>query len=248
MRRRARRGPGRPPESANRPCPFLLRELVVVRFKGLGEKETRAAIRQKQGPIGILVNNAGIAGGGLFADEDPSRVAKALAVDLGGALCLTRIVLPHMTEASWGRIVNISSMMAFTGSPGFAVYSAAKAGVLRFSEAIERELRSQGQIRVTVVLPPSVRTQAFEDAKHANPGMMRWSMVPPVSVDQVAQRTVHGVITGRKRVYCSAQSYAASLLQRVFPWLMDRLLMYMFRGVAERHQPAPGPQRPAPHA
>ena len=171
--------------------------------------------------MGVLVNNAGLANGGFFANEDPERVNKALAVDLTGAICMTRLLLPHMIDLGWGRIANVSSMMAFTGTPGFSVYSAAKAGLLSFSEAIDRELHRMNQIRVTAVLPPSVKTYAFEQAKSNEPEMMRWNLVPPVSVEQVARRTVHGLIKGRRHVYCATQSYLTSLIQRFLPWLMD---------------------------
>lgn len=197
-----------------------------------------AEIRRKHGPVEILVNNAGIGKPGLFAQQEPSAIAKALAVDLAGALCLTRLVLPDMIASAWGRIVNITSMMAVTGSPGFAVYSAAKAGLLSFSEAIERELRHVPHLRVTAVLPPSVRTHAFEEAKRMEPALMRWKLVPPVSVEQVAKRTVRGAIAGRKRVYCAAQSYLTSLVQRLAPFVMDQILMYMFRPPSPPRLPA----------
>jgi NAD(P)-dependent dehydrogenase (short-subunit alcohol dehydrogenase family) len=204
-----------------------------------------AAIAEKHGPIAILVNNAGIAAPGLFADEEPRTIAKALAVDLSGAICLTRLTLPGMIASGWGRVVNVSSMMAFSGSPGFAVYSAAKAGLLAFSEAVGREVRQHRHVRVTAVLPPSVKTHAFEEAKRANPDLMRWSLVPPVSVETVARRTVHGLISGRRRVYTSVQSYGASLLVRLAPWLMDWLLMYMFQSPTRPSLPSHGPPRHA---
>lgn len=206
------------------------------------------AIRQQHGPVEILVNNAGIAGAGLFSQKEGHQIARELAVDLVGPICLTHMVLPHMLEARWGRVVNISSMMAFTGSPGFAVYSAAKAGIYAFSTAIERELRSLHEIHVTAVVPPSVKTQAFDDAKRQQAAMMRWSMVPPISVEQVARRTVHGLIRGRRHVYCSAQSYLAALLQRFFPWMMDWLLMFMFRDGVRPRLPAPPSPAAASHA
>jgi NAD(P)-dependent dehydrogenase (short-subunit alcohol dehydrogenase family) len=186
-----------------------------------------AAVVERHGPIEILVNNAGIGKPGLFIDDDARTIAKTIAVDLAGALFLTREVLPHMVSRGWGRIANMSSMMAFTGSPGFAVYSAAKSGILGFSEALERELRVHPQVRVTAILPPSVQTQAFADAKGTP--IMRWNLVPPVTVEQVARRTVHGIISGRRRVYCAAQSYLASLAQRLTPFVMDMVLMYMFQ-------------------
>lgn len=206
-----------------------------------------ATIGDKHGPIDILVNNAGIAQPGLFAQEEPRAISKALAVDLAGAICLARLTLPNMIARRWGRIVNISSMTAFTGSPGFAVYSAAKSGLFAFSEAIERELRRFDGIRVTVVLPPSVRTHAFEEAKRTKPALMRWSLVPPVSVETVARRTVRGLIRGRKRVYCSIQSYGTALIVRIVPWLMDKILMYMFRPPAppKPRLPAHEPQQTA---
>jgi short-subunit dehydrogenase len=196
------------------------------------------AIRDKHGPIEILVNNAGIAKPGLFADADPPRISKALAVDLVGAVYLTRAVLPDMIAKGWGRVVNISSMMAFAPTPGFVVYSTAKCGLLGFSEALERELRRFPQLRITAVLPPSVKTHAFVEAKHTEPGLMRWSLVPPITVEQVARRTVRGLIIGRRRVYCSAQSYLAWLTERLFPYVMDRILMYMFHPPPRKRLPA----------
>jgi short-subunit dehydrogenase len=95
-----------------------------------------------------------------------------------------------------------------------------------------------GDVRVTAVLSPSVQTSAFEHAKSSEPGMMRWSFVPPVSVEQVARRTVHGLIVGRRHVYCGVQSYLVSLLQRFFPRLMDALLMFMFVGNMRPELPA----------
>lgn len=187
------------------------------------------AIADEHGAVDVLVNNAGIGKPGLFIEQDPRLIAKTIAIDLVGALEVTRAVLPHMLASGWGRIANISSMMAVTGSPGFAVYSAAKSGMLGFSEALERELRSFPDVRVTAVLPPSVRTRAFEEAKHTEPELMRWSLVPPVSVEQVARRTVRGLISGRKRVYCGIQSFLVSMTQRLLPFLMDRILMFMFR-------------------
>jgi NAD(P)-dependent dehydrogenase (short-subunit alcohol dehydrogenase family) len=203
-----------------------------------------ATIRARHGAIDILVNNAGIAQPGLFFDEDRHSIFNALAVDLVGTVALTRSVLPEMVSRRWGRVVNMSSMTAFTGSPGFAVYSAAKAGVLSFSEAIERELRKYPDIRVTAVLPPSVKTQAFQAAERS--GLMRWNLAPPISVEQVARRTVHGLIAGRRRVYCGLQSYGASLIQRFTPWLMDAILMYMFQPPVPRRLAAGQPPRAAP--
>ncbi len=196
-----------------------------------------ATVRERHGPVEILVNNAGIAKPGLFAESDPRSIPKALDVDLVGALYLTRRVLPGMLDRGWGRIANVSSMMAFTGSPGFAVYSTAKSGLLGFSEAIERELRRFPRIGVTVVLPPSVRTRSFAEAKSAMPTMLRWRLVPPISVARVARATVDGLASGRRHVYCGAQSFLASLLVRFAPWIMDLLLMQIFR--------APRPRLPA---
>jgi 2-dehydro-3-deoxy-L-rhamnonate dehydrogenase (NAD+) len=205
-------------------------------------------VTRDHGPIEILVNNAGIAGPGFFAEEDPRRISKELAIDLVAPICLTHHVLPQMLRAGWGRIANISSMMAFTGAPGFAVYSAAKSGVHAFSTAIERETRRTHGVHVTSVLPPSVKTQSFADAKRAQATMMRWSLVPPVSVEQVARRTVRGLIHGHRRVYCGPQSYLASLLQRLFPWLMDWVMMFMFRGGKQPQLPSSGSAAPASHA
>ena len=91
-------------------------------------------------------------------------------------------------------------------------------------------LSKRRPIRVTVVLAPSVRTQAFEQAKRSEPGMFRWEFVPPVSVEQVARRTVRAMLRGRQRVYCSTESYLSSLLARFMPWALDLALRLLYRG------------------
>jgi hypothetical protein len=84
-----------------------------------------------------------------------------------------------------------------------------------------------------------------QDAKRNAPGLMRWSLLPPVSVEQVARRTVHGLIAKRRHVYCATQSYLVSLVSRFAPWMMDLVFKLMFRGREPPQLPSPESQLPA---
>lgn len=186
-------------------------------------------VRAEHGAVEVLVNNAGVGKPARFDEEDPDWIRKTLEIDLVGMVYLTRRLLPEMVARGWGRICNVSSMMGFSGSPGFVTYSAAKFGVAGFSEALERELRQYHDIKVTVVMPPSVQTQAFSEAKRDEPTLMRWQYVPPITVEQMAQRTVHGLAKGKRRVYGSSQSWLAAVAERISPRIMDVILLRMFR-------------------
>ena len=100
----------------------------------------------------ILVNSAGLDGFEKFQNITAESWQRILAVNLTGTFDCCQAVLPHMTAAGWGRIVNISSSSAQTGNPLMVHYSAAKAGVVGLTMALAKELGPRG---VTVnTIPP----------------------------------------------------------------------------------------------
>ncbi|MEM8708543.1 MAG: SDR family NAD(P)-dependent oxidoreductase, partial [Actinomycetota bacterium] len=104
----------------------------------------------EHGPIDVLVNNAGIEIVGQVAEQDPHDLRSVIDVNLSVPITLARHVLPHMLERGSGRIVNISSMASIVNSPGWATYSASKAGLSSFSRSLRAELRGT-DVDVTVV-------------------------------------------------------------------------------------------------
>ncbi len=105
-----------------------------------------------QGRLDILVNNAGATRDRLLVrmrDEDWHDI---IAVNLHGTFYCTRAVLREMLRQRWGRIINITTIVAEVGNPGQANYIAAKAGVIGFTKAVAREVAGRG-ITVNAVAP-----------------------------------------------------------------------------------------------
>ena len=123
------------------------------------------SVLQKEGKIDILVNNAG-AGVHIapLQEQSDSEILSSLSVNLNGVILGCRRVVPHMKKLRSGCIVNISSVCARQAWPGWSVYSAAKAGIVQFSNCLYTELREWG-IRVTSVIP-SWGNAGFSKAAH----------------------------------------------------------------------------------
>lgn len=111
--------------------------------------------------IDVLVNNAGRAWSGDFAEQEPRSIADDIDVNVKGVLFTTRVVLPHMLERGSGVIVNISSGAGKTGFPGLATYCATKFAVIGFTESLAQEVIGTG-IRVYAVCPGRVATDMQE--------------------------------------------------------------------------------------
>ncbi|WP_038036421.1 3-oxoacyl-[acyl-carrier-protein] reductase [Thermopetrobacter sp. TC1] len=107
--------------------------------------------------IDILVNNAGITRDTLAMRMKPEQWQEVLDVNLTAAFRLSQAVLKGMMKARWGRIINITSVVALTGNPGQTNYAAAKAGMIGMSKSLAREVAARG-ITVNCIAPGFIET------------------------------------------------------------------------------------------
>ncbi len=109
------------------------------------------------GPVDILVNNAGEMTDMAVIDMKDDDWEQSLTINLSSCFRYVRECIPSMKERRWGRIINVSSQVAYTGSNNHAHYSAAKAGLLGFTFSLTKELGAHA-ITANVVLPGRILT------------------------------------------------------------------------------------------
>jgi 3-oxoacyl-[acyl-carrier protein] reductase len=114
-------------------------------------------IESREGPVTILVNNAGITRDNLLLRMKQEDWDAVLNTNLAGIFRLSKGVLRGMMKARKGRIISIASVVGLIGNPGQANYSAAKAGIIGFTRSLAREVASRG-ITVNVVAPGFIET------------------------------------------------------------------------------------------
>ena len=124
-------------------------------------RSAAAATEAALGPVGVLVNNAGIDVIGPFLDSDPNDWNRVIAVNYRGQLNTCFSLAPGMVERGWGRIVNIASDAARVGSSGEAVYSGSKGAVVAFSKALAREV-ARAAVTVNCVCPGPTETALLD--------------------------------------------------------------------------------------
>ena len=120
-------------------------------------KMTVARVASEQGPITILVNNAGITRDNIILRLRDDDWSKVIATNLGGAFNMIRAVTRGMMKQRTGSIINITSVIGLTGNAGQANYAASKAGLHGLTKSVAKELASRN-IRCNAVAPGFVRT------------------------------------------------------------------------------------------
>ena len=114
-------------------------------------------ISERCGDVSVLINNAGITHDSLLVRMKDDEWSDVIETNLAGTFRLCKSVLRSMIKARWGRIVNVSSVVARMGNPGQTNYAASKAGIEGFTRALAQEVGSRG-ITVNCVAPGFIDT------------------------------------------------------------------------------------------
>ena len=185
-----------------------------------------AAVLATHGHVTALVNNAGVALGGLFEQVDAEDFDWLMDINFGATVRLTRAFLPLLARESAAQLVNVSSIFGIIAPPAQTAYSASKFAVRGFSESLRHELEMAGSpVGVTIVHPGGVRTSISENARLAK-GLdaadvarerANWRSLLALAPEKAAEVIAVAIERRAPRVLVGQDAKAAALVQRLFP-------------------------------
>jgi len=173
-------------------------------------------LRERGISIDILINNAGHGLQGPFLDGQLDAALAMVELDVASLTAVTHIFAQDMRKRGRGKILLVASLLAYQGVQNFAVYSAAKAYVLRLGEALHRELKRDG-VTVTALCPGMSDTGFATSAQQKiTPGLKLLMMQPP----PVVRAGIRGLQAGRISVVPGWANKASV----IFMWATPRWL------------------------
>jgi uncharacterized oxidoreductase len=171
-------------------------------------------LRSDVGGLDLLVNGAGVMNGGdLTASDSAAKTDNELAVNLGGAIRMTRLALPLLQGVPKAGILFVSSAVAVAAVPGLSVYAASKAGVHSFARSLRAELAGTS-IRVFEAIPPVVDTELARDLD-----------VAKIAPGAVADAVIAAMKRDKLQIPI-AQVRPLMLVARLAPRLADRIVQH----------------------
>ncbi|CAH0138653.1 putative oxidoreductase EphD [Pseudomonas sp. Bi70] len=180
------------------------------------------ACEEKFGGIDIIINNAGVASGGFFAELSLEDWDWQLSINLMGVVKGCKAFLP-LLERSHGRIVNIASMAALMQGPGMSNYNVAKAGVVALSESLLVELKPL-QVGVHVVCPSFFQTNLLDSFRGPTPAMKaqvgKLLESSPINAEFIADYIFQAVAAGEFMILPHEQGRQAWALKQKNPQLL----------------------------
>jgi short-subunit dehydrogenase len=168
--------------------------------RDLGQEEERVALLADLDATGRdvvgLVNNAGFGSSGRFGELDQAREREQVRVNVEAVHHLTGELLPGMVERGTGAILNVASVASFQPIPGMATYSATKAFVRSFSEAVNTELAGTG-VSCTALCPGPMATE-WEQVSDVGSGWM--PEIAYVTPEHAVRAGIKGMKSGQRLV------------------------------------------------
>ncbi len=203
----------------------------------------------------LLVNNAGVALFGPFAEVSLEDMEWLVRINLWGVIYGCKFFLPMLQREPEAHIVNVSSVFGLVGPPGQTAYSTSKFAIRGFSESLREELRSTS-IKVTSVHPAGISTAIAENARaghatraedqaQAKESFKKVATIPP---EHAARAIVKGILGNKKRVLIGSVAYGIDIAQRLMPvrassmlsdWLAKRTKKEQAQLVASVKRPGP---------
>jgi uncharacterized protein len=177
--------------------------------------------------IDILINNAGHGLQGPFADAPLDALLSMVQLDVASLTAVTHVFAQAMWTRKRGKILLVASMLAYQGVENFAVYSAAKAYVLRLAEALHRELKRDG-ITVTALCPGMSDTGFAEAAQQKMTILLKLLMMKPAPVVRAGIRALRA---GRRSVVPGWANKAIVIFTWATPrWLHQAVMSQTMNG------------------
>jgi short-subunit dehydrogenase len=167
------------------------------------------ASEEAHGPLGILVNNAGVDWIGPFHEEPLDAAMREIQVNLAGTVIGSRLALQRMLPRGEGHLVNIASGAGRVPLPGSAVYSATKHGVVGLTESLRLEYHGSG-LRFTVVQPAQVDTAMIE-------GQGGSKLLPVIEAEDVADAVLGALRRNRFEVWVPSSQGVTAKVGNVLP-------------------------------
>jgi NAD(P)-dependent dehydrogenase (short-subunit alcohol dehydrogenase family) len=206
----------------------------------------RTADEWLDGPVDLIINNAGIGVGGLPMGDNPMEDwHRAFGVNLWGVVHGCDVFVPRLRKIGRGGVINVSSGASFAGVPLMGAYNVTKAGVLALSETLAAELAGTG-VRVSVLCPAFVRTNIARDAKAIDgslaefaEALMRWTGRAPQSI---ARSTLDAYDRGKLHVLPQIEARVMWRVKRQLPGLYTNV-MGLLGQLSSRFTSDPGPTR-----
>lgn len=195
------------------------------------------------GRIDTWINNAGVSLYGPIEDLPVDEIERVIQVDLMGVVHGCKAAIPHLRFHGGGTIINVGSAISNRAVPLQGPYSAAKAGVRGFSEALRMELQhAEANIDVVLVMPSSINTPFFENAR-SRMGRMAKPIPPVYEASAVAEAIVHACEEPQRDIHVGSASWLMGVGEEISPAMLDRLMLAggsMFR---QQQADAPPPAR-----
>jgi short-subunit dehydrogenase len=203
--------------------------------------EAVAAARQAFGSLQVLVNNAGVLGGGALYQINSADIERAVATNLTAPMDLTRLCLADLAQAQ-GSVVFVGSTTSRVPLPYAALYSATKGGLHAFCGALRYECAPLG-VHLLEVYPPTVATAMTAEMRARSLAVGPWAtrIRPQFTTPEAAgERIVAALVAGRHELAWGAPERLLAAVQRLAPSLSAALLRLGRSRFAHAFTPAPG--------
>jgi len=192
---------------------------------------TATTIRDAHPHVHLLVNNAGVALGGRFAEVGLDDVEWLLSINLHAVLLMTHTLLPSLISTRGSHIVNISSLFGLIAPPGQVAYSTSKFAVRGFGDALREEL-AEHDVGVTTVHPGGIATSIADsarigagvDATEYEQGRRAWTKLLSLDPAIAARAIVDGAERRKARVLIGGSTYVLDALARLTPAHYGRIV------------------------